>query len=112
MARAVTVADVWPRYMAEGKPKRKAAWKPRYVADLQKAASMGGEPKKRGKGKTKPGHLAALMPLPLASIDQDTIRDWYASRSQDGADSSRSRRGDVFAGSWAGARRRKTFARW
>ena len=82
VARAVTVADVWPRYMAEGKPKRKAAWKPRYVADLQKAASMGGEKKKRGKGTTKPGHLAALMPLALASIDQDTIRDWYASEAK------------------------------
>lgn len=77
-ARALTVAEVWPRYMAEGKPKRRAAWKPRYVADLKAAASLGGEQKKRGKGKTKPGHLAALMPLPLASIDQDTIRDWYA----------------------------------
>ena len=74
----LTVADVWPRYMAEGKPKRRTAWKPRYVADLNRAASMGGEPKKRGKGATKPGHLAALMPLPLASIDQDVIRDWYA----------------------------------
>jgi integrase len=81
-ARAVTVAEVWPRYMAEGKPKRRAAWKPRYVEDLKRAASMGGEPKKRGKGTTKPGHLAALMPLPLASIDQDTIRDWYASEAK------------------------------
>ena len=75
---ALTVADVWPRYMAEGKPKRRTAWKPRYVADLHKAASMGGEPKKRGKGTTKPGHLAALMPMALASIDQDVVRDWYA----------------------------------
>jgi len=75
---ALTVAEVWPRYMAEGKPKRRTAWKPRYVADLHKAASLGGEPKKRGEGTTKPGHLAALMPLPLASIDQDVIRDWYA----------------------------------
>ena len=81
-AHALTVAEVWPRYMAEGKPRRRTAWKPRYVADLQKAASMGGEPKKRGKGTTKPGHLAALMPLPLASIDQDTIRDWYASEAK------------------------------
>ncbi len=78
VADVLTVADVWPRYMAEGKPKRKAAWKPRYVADLKAAASLGGAPKKRGKGKTKPGHLAALMPLRLASIDQDVIRDWYA----------------------------------
>jgi integrase len=77
-SRSVTVADLWPRYMAEGKPKRRNAWKPRYVIDLNKAASLGGEPKKRGKGMTKPGHLAGLMPLPLASIDQDVIRDWYA----------------------------------
>lgn len=81
-AHALTVAEVWPRYMAEGKPKRRAAWKPRYVADLQKAASPGGEPRKRGKGLTKPGHLAALMPLPLVSIDQDTIRDWYAKEAK------------------------------
>lgn len=82
VADALTVAEVWPRYMAEGKPKRKAAWKPRYLADLKAAASLGGEPKKRGKGKTKPGHLAALMPLRLASIDQDTIRDWYAKEAK------------------------------
>ena len=81
-AHALTVADVWPRYMVEGKPRRRAAWKPRYVADLMKAASMGGEPKKRGTGATKPGHLAALMPLALASIDQDTIRDWYAKEAK------------------------------
>lgn len=73
----LTVADVWPRYMAEGKPKRRNAWKPRYVTDLKRASSLGGEPRKRGKGTTKPGHLAALMPLTLASIDQDLIREWY-----------------------------------
>lgn len=82
IADVLTVAEVWPRYMAEGKPKRKAAWKPRYVADLKAAASLGGEPKKRGKGKTKPGHLAALMPLRLASIDQDRIREWYAKEAK------------------------------
>ena len=77
LAEGLTVADVWPRYMAEGKPKRKAAWKPRYRADLERAASPGGQPRVRGKGLIKPGHLAALMPLPLVSIDQDTIRAWY-----------------------------------
>lgn len=82
LAEGLTVADVWPRYMAEGKPKRKAAWKPRYRADLEKAASLGGEPKARGTGTTKPGHLAALMPLRLASIDQDTIRDWYRTEAK------------------------------
>jgi len=81
-ARAVTVGEVWPVYMANGKPAKKAAWKPRYRADLMKAAAPGGEPLKRGKGLTKPGHLAALMPLTLASIDQDTIRDWYSAESK------------------------------
>lgn len=78
----LTVGDVWPRYMAEGKPKRRASWKPRYVEDLKKAASPGGDPKVRGAGLTKPGHLAALMPLPLASIDQDVIREWYTYEAQ------------------------------
>jgi len=82
VAEVLTVADVWPRYLAEGKPRKKAAWKPRYRADLERAASPGGEPLKRGKGKTKPGHLAALMPLRLASIDQDVIRDWYQAEAK------------------------------
>lgn len=81
-ADVLTVADVWPRYMAEGKPKRRAEWKPRYRADLEKAASLGGQKKKRGGGATKPGHLAALMPRRLASIDQDVIRDWYAGEAK------------------------------
>lgn len=78
VGEGLTVADAWPRYMAEGKPRKKDAWKPRYVADLHKAAAPGGEPRKRGKGKTKPGHLAPLMPLRLAEIDGDVIRSWYA----------------------------------
>ena len=81
-AEGLTVAQVWPSYMAEGRPRKKAAWKPRYRADLDAAAAPGGEPRKRGRGLTKPGHLAALMPLRLASIDQDTIRAWYASEAR------------------------------
>lgn len=82
--RAVTVADAWAVYMAEGKPKRKDAWKPRYVADLQKAASPGGEPRKRGKGTTKPGHLWPLMGERLVDIDSDAVRDWYGEERKRG----------------------------
>ncbi|MDC8770648.1 tyrosine-type recombinase/integrase [Roseateles albus] len=82
--QGVTVAEVWPRYLAEGKPKRRTAWKPGYRADLEAVASMGGVPKKRGQGLTKPGRLSALMALPLASIDQDLIRDWYAKEAKTG----------------------------
>lgn len=75
--QSITVADVWPRYMAEGKPQRKDAWKPRYRADMEKAVSLGGIAKKRGEGVTKPGHLASLLPLRLVEIDQDRMRDWF-----------------------------------
>ena len=54
-AQAVTVGDVWPRYLIEGKPKRKDAFKPRYRADLEAMAAPGGEKKKRGEGNTRPG---------------------------------------------------------
>lgn len=79
---SVTVADAWAVYMAEGKPRRKDAWKPRYRADLEKAAAPGGEKRKRGSGLTKPGHLAPLMPMRLASINGDVVRDWYASEAR------------------------------
>ena len=76
-AQAVTVGEVWPRYLAEGKPKRKDAWKPRYRADLETMAAPGGEPKKRGKGVTRPGPLHPLLALPLASVTEDVLKAWY-----------------------------------
>jgi len=47
-AHAVTVGAVWPRYLEEGRPKRKASFKPRYRADLEAMAGAGGVKKKRG----------------------------------------------------------------
>ncbi len=47
-AQAVTVGEVWPRYLLEGTPKRKDAFKPRYLVDLKAMAGAGGEEKKRG----------------------------------------------------------------
>jgi hypothetical protein len=32
-AQATTVGDLWPTYLAEGKPKRRDEWKPRYLLD-------------------------------------------------------------------------------
>ena len=75
--RQVTVGEVWPRYVAEGKPKRRDAWKPRYVADMAKMVAPGGEMKKRGDGLTKPGHLAPLMAKRLSEISDDLLADWF-----------------------------------
>lgn len=76
-AHAVTVGDVWPRYMAEGKPKRKDAWKPGYKADLQAMAGAGGEKKKRGQGLTRPGPIYPLLALPLVEVNEDALTLWY-----------------------------------
>ena len=76
-AKALTVGDVWPLYLESGKPKRRDAWKPRYRADLEAMAAPGGEPKKRGQGVTRQGPLYPLLALPLAGVNEDTLKIWY-----------------------------------
>ncbi|WP_255590834.1 MULTISPECIES: integrase family protein [unclassified Acidovorax] len=76
-SKALTVGDVWPLYLANGRPKRRDAWKPRYRADLEAMASPGGDKKKRGQGTTRQGPLHPLLALPLASIDEDVLKDWF-----------------------------------
>ena len=76
-AQAVTVGEVWPRYLIEGKPKRKEAFKPRYRADLEAMAAPGGEKKKRGEGNTRPGPLYPLLALALSQVNEDALKSWY-----------------------------------
>ena len=76
-AKALTVGEVWPLYLENGKPKRRDAWKPRYRADLKAMAAQGGEPKKRGEGVTRQGPLYPLLALPLAGINEDALKIWY-----------------------------------
>lgn len=76
-AQAVTVGDIWPRYLTEGKPKRKDAFKPRYLADLTAMSGAGGVKKKRGKGLTRQGPLYPLLALPLAGVTEDALQLWY-----------------------------------
>jgi integrase len=75
--RSITVGQVWPIYLQEGKPKRRDAWKPRYKADMEKMASPGGEKKKRGEGKTRPGPLYPLLSLKLVDVNEDTLKAWF-----------------------------------
>ena len=76
-AQALTVGEVWPRYLVEGKPKRKDAFKPRYRADLEAMAAPGGEKKKRGEGNTRPGPLFPLLALALSQVNEDTLKNWF-----------------------------------
>ena len=76
-AHALTVGDVWPLYLATGRPKRRDAWKPRYRADIEAMAATGGEPKKRGQGLTRPGPLSPLLVMPLTAINEDSLKIWF-----------------------------------
>ncbi len=76
-AAALTVGEIWPLYLENGRPKRRAAWKARYRADLEAMAARGGEKKKRGQGLTRPGPLYPLLALPLAAINEDTLKSWF-----------------------------------
>lgn len=81
-AAAVTVREAWVRYTVEGSPKRRDAWKPRYVADMAKMTAQGGEAKKRGKGLTLPGHITPLLALHLADVNEDALAAWFARESR------------------------------
>lgn len=83
-AEATTVGEVWPLYLANGKPKRRDAWKPRYRADLEAMAAPGGVEKKRGMGLTRPGPLFPLLALPLAGVNEDSLKRWFDSEATKG----------------------------
>lgn len=76
-AAALTVGEVWPLYLENGRPKRREAWKPRYRADLEAMAAPGGVKKKRGQGLTRRGPLHPLLALPMAGVNEDTLKSWY-----------------------------------
>ena len=74
---ALTVGEVWAIYIEERRPH----WGDLHYRDHIDKAKAGGLPSgRRGGGKqlTKPGPLAALMPLALKDLDQPTIEAWAA----------------------------------
>ena len=78
---AVTVGEVWADYLE----KRRPFWGDLHYRDHIDKAKAGGLPSgRRGGGKqlTKPGPLAALMPLALKDLDQATIERWAANEGK------------------------------
>ncbi len=65
---------VWAAYIENCK----AGWGERHLADHIEVTHLGGEKKKKrgGKGLTKPGPLAPLMPLKLSELTADVIAAW------------------------------------
>jgi integrase len=80
-AAALTVAEVWAAYIEERKPH----WGDLHYRDHIDKAKAGGLPSgRRGGGKqlTRPGPLAALMPLALKDLDQSAIETWAANEGK------------------------------
>ena len=80
-AAALTVGEVWGDYIA----KRRPFWGELHYRDHIDKAKAGGLPSgRRGGGKqlTKPGPLAALMPLALKDLDHATIERWAANEGK------------------------------
>ena len=76
---ALTVGEVWAAYLEERRLSPK--WGERHYQDHIDKAAPGGVPStRRGYEKhlTKPGPLAALMPLRLRDLDAPTIEAWAA----------------------------------
>lgn len=69
-----TLADAWTAYIEA----RRSKWSELHYRDHLTLASAGGQPKKRGKGLTEPGPLAALMPLKLSDLSADRVGEWLA----------------------------------
>lgn len=76
--RTLTVAGAWGRYLAE----RKGRWSDRHYSAHLEMASLGGEPKKKGKGLTSPGPLAFFMPQPLSALTTERITRWLETESK------------------------------
>ena len=85
---ALTVREVWAAYIEERRP----FWGDLHLRDHIDKTKAGGLPSgRRGGGKqlTKPGPLAALMPLALKDLDQATIEAWAANEGKTRASSAR-----------------------
>ena len=77
VVQSLTVDDLWPRYLREGRPKRKDAWKPGYRASIESMAAPGGVKKLRGQGLTRPGPMFPLMALALGAVTEDALQIWF-----------------------------------
>lgn len=75
--RDVTFGEAWDAYVQARRPR----WSERHYRDHVQHADVGGEPKKRGTGRTVPGPLASLRPLKLGGLTGEHVARWLATES-------------------------------
>ncbi|MFP3479373.1 tyrosine-type recombinase/integrase [Burkholderia ambifaria] len=75
--RDATFGEAWEQYIEVRKP----FWSERSYIDHLQHSQVGGLPKKRGKGTTRPGALAELRPLKMSELTGNRIANWLIAQS-------------------------------
>lgn len=75
--RDASFGQAWDEYVESRRP----FWSERHYLDHQLHAAQGGVPKKRGRGLTEGGPLAALRPVRLAELTGDRISGWMTTEA-------------------------------
>lgn len=79
-AQALTVGEVWSRYVAERRPH----WGDLNYADHLSMADEGGRERKRLSGvMTKPGPLVPIMAMRLVDLDAKAVEAWATKEAKD-----------------------------
>ncbi len=73
---AITLADVWPIYIADRLATRKKGWSQAHIDAHSKMIQAGGEVRSRSKEVTTAGPLASLASLPLVEFNVATVEAW------------------------------------
>ena len=77
--KRMTFGEAWDIYVELRRPK----WSERHYDDHIALSQMGGQPKWRGKGLTKPGILADLRPYRLDELTSTRLSEWLSGHSEE-----------------------------
>lgn len=76
LRESVTLADVWPDYIADRMATREGGWSDLHMRSHQKMMQAGGQPHKRGPGLTQSGPLFSLAGVRLIDLTTGRIEQW------------------------------------
>ncbi|AMK78908.1 MULTISPECIES: tyrosine-type recombinase/integrase [Methylomonas] len=81
----ITVQTAWNDYIANNT----GCWGERHLKDHQNLSQAGGQPKKRGTGKTVQGVLYPLLRMRMVDISAEVLTDWQIREAQARANNAR-----------------------
>lgn len=103
--KAALVADAWTAYLAHHEKR----WGARHMLDHLNLSQAGGEPKKRGPGKTVQGVLRPLLSMRMADITGAVLTAWQAQEAETRANNAR-QGFEMFRAFWRWCASRPEFA--